>query len=59
MERKKLVLVFSSEDFDNPKEMMRTIGRAIQVLHSSDFKNDIQGLPPFDNSLIIKINQVV
>jgi hypothetical protein len=57
--RRKLVLIFDSEDYSSPKELLRTIGYALREFHSEEFQNEITGLPPLKKDLIIQINQRV
>jgi len=56
-EKKKLVLVFDSQDYKGgPKSMLLAIGRALQVMNSKEWKSEVGG-KELSKDLVIRINQ--
>jgi len=57
--KNKLVLIFDSEDFQSPQDMVIQIAKVLREFHSKDFQRDLDGLPPLSKDLVIKINQTL
>lgn len=56
-EKKKLVLVFDSQDYKGgPRSMLLAIGRALQVMNSKEWKSEVEG-KKLHRDLVIQINQ--
>ncbi len=59
MKQNKLVLVFDSEDFRSPRDMVLHIAYAVKEFNSKEWQDELKGLPPFSKDLVIQINQTV
>jgi hypothetical protein len=57
--KRKLTLIFDSEDFESPKDLVLHIAYAIKEFNSAEMQSELQGRPPFSKDLVIQINQKV